>query len=122
MDEYAAGELREANDALSDVDELLQVDVTEKPIVNRLYYACFHAARAALHTRGFDPSTHQGVVSLFGREAVKKGDASGDDGRFVNEMRTYRTTADYEHEPLDVDINALYERTKTFVSDMDALA
>jgi hypothetical protein len=37
-------------------------------------------------------------------------------------MQTYWTTADYEHEPLDVDVNALYERTKTFVSDMEALA
>ncbi|MCH7659651.1 MAG: hypothetical protein IH933_03410 [Euryarchaeota archaeon] len=64
MDEYANEELEEAYDALSDVTELRKVDVTEKLIVNRLYYACFHAARAALHTRGFDPNTHK-VLSPY---------------------------------------------------------
>lgn len=96
MDEYAVEELERANEALSDA-AVLRNGGSKCGVVNRLYYACFHAARAALHTKGFDPDTHAGVLTLFGREIANQGDATGADGRFLNRMESYRTAADYEH-------------------------
>lgn len=95
MGEYAEEELQEANDALEDAQKMRQVGVTEKAVVTRLYYACFHAANAVIYAREFEPGTHQGTVRLFGREVVETGDATADDGRFLNDMRSYRQTADY---------------------------
>jgi Uncharacterized conserved protein related to C-terminal domain of eukaryotic chaperone, SACSIN len=80
--------LREAHDALSDA-AVLRDDGTDKAVVNRLYYACFHAAQAVLYVREFEPESHRGVISLFGQEIVLEGDASGADGRFLNELRDY---------------------------------
>ena len=58
MADYAAEEMQEALDALSDAKKMQQADVTEKATITRLYYACFHAANAVLYAKGFDPQTH----------------------------------------------------------------
>ncbi len=89
MAEYPDEELQEARDALSDA-AILKGEGTDKAVVNRLYYACFHAAQAVLYSKGLEPRTHQGVAMLFGREVVLGGEASEDDGRFLNELRDYR--------------------------------
>lgn len=76
MDEYVDEELQEAKDALTDAKILHGTQGTDKAVVNRLYYACFHAVNAVLHTKGFDPTTHQGTLRLFGKEVVTEGDAT----------------------------------------------
>lgn len=120
MSDYAAEELEEAHDALSDA-AVLRDDGTDKALVNRLYYACFHAAQAVLYTKGFEPGSHRAVVSLFGQEVVLDDEASKDDGRFLNELRDLREQADYDHEPIEADTEALFARTDAFVTDMEAL-
>ena len=120
MDEYAEEELRHASEALSDAEILLDGG-SERAVINRLYYACFHAAQAVLYERGFDPDTHGGVLTLFGRELVRAGDATGDDGRFFNEIQAYRLAADHEHGSLTADADELFERTTEFVTDMREL-
>lgn len=120
MTEYAAEELREARDALSDAG-VLRDGGTDKAVVNRLYYACFHAAQAVLYAKGFEPGSHRGVVSLFGQEVVLNGEASKNDGRFLNELRDLREQADYDHEPVEADVDELFERTEEFVADMESL-
>lgn len=121
MVEYADEEMQEARDALADAEKMLEAGVTEKAVVTRLYYACFHAANAVLYAKGFEPQTHQGTMRLFGREVVKTGDATGEDGRFLNDMRSYRQTADYTHDPIEVDVDELVQRARTFVREMDGL-
>lgn len=121
MAEYVEEELREANDALSDA-AVLKNGGTDKAIVNRLYYACFHAAQSVLYSQGFEPKTHQGVVSLFGQHVVLTGETSKADGRFPNELRDYRQQADYGHDPITADVDELFERATVFVADMEALA
>ncbi|MFB6312111.1 MAG: hypothetical protein ABEH64_13130 [Salinirussus sp.] len=44
-------------------------------MINRLYYAAFHAVQAVLYDRGFEPTSHGGVLSLFGSEIIAAGDA-----------------------------------------------
>lgn len=51
MDEYTTEEFERANEALADATKLRQTGRTDRAIVNRLYYAYFHAATAVLHTR-----------------------------------------------------------------------
>lgn len=89
--------------------------------MNRLYYACFHAAQAALYDRGFDPDSHGGVLSLFGSEIVVEGDASREQGRLLNDLSTLRKQADYEYGPVDTDINELLSRAEGFVATMDTV-
>jgi uncharacterized protein (UPF0332 family) len=121
MDEYAEREVQQAHNALSDARKLREAGGTEGAVINRLYYACFHAAQAVPHTRGHDPTTHGGVLMLFGQEIVATGEATRDDGRFFNEMQSYRLAADYEHGQIDVDVSNRIERTETFVRDMEGL-
>jgi uncharacterized protein (UPF0332 family) len=117
--EYPTKELEEAKAALSDADVLRQHDGTDNAIVNRLYYACFHTAKAVLYAKGFEPTSHQGVVSLFGEEVVLNGEATRADGRFFNQLRDHRQRADYKHDPVPADVDALFGRAKQFVVDMD---
>lgn len=124
MEEYAEEQLQEARDVLSDADVLRQGGGRTESVVNRLYYASFHAAKAVLHTRGFDPTTHGGVVSVFGQEMVENGAATPDDGRFLNNLQDERTAADYsyDYDSLGVDIEDRFARTEKFIADMEALA
>lgn len=38
---------------------------------NRFYYACFHAAQAALVHGGFSAHTHAGTISTFGLHFIR---------------------------------------------------
>jgi len=63
---------------------------------SRAYYAVFHAACALLLSKGLEPSTHRGVVSLIGEHFVKTGALSADLGRMVSRMQRDREDADYQ--------------------------
>ena len=41
--------------------------------VSRSYYAMFYAAEAILLTKNLNPSSHKGVITLFGEHFVKAG-------------------------------------------------
>lgn len=58
-----------------------------------------------LYVKGFEPESHQGVISLFGQKVVMDGEASGADGRFLNELRDYREQADYDHGPIEANVD-----------------
>lgn len=120
-DQYADEELRKARSALHDARTMAAVDVSDEAVVNRLYYACFHAANAVLYARGLEPSTHKGTISLFGEEFVLDGLVSRERGRFLNRLRDYREQADYGHEPISVDLAEYLERSEAFVGEMDRL-
>lgn len=114
-------QLRQARQALSDATGAHDAELSDAVIVNRLYYACFHAAQAVLYERGYQPESHGGVLSLFGSEVVVEGDASRDRGRFLNDLSTLRKQADYGYEPLDEDIEELLDETTSFVETMEGL-
>lgn len=121
MREYASEELEKATAALSDARVLVEGDATEAAIVNRLYYACFHAARAALYASGEDPNSHRGTIALFGSTLVVDGPATRDDGRFLNRMKDYREQADYGYDEISAETDSLYDRTEAFVDSMSAI-
>ncbi len=110
-------EIELAYGALADADAI-RGRGTDRGVVSRLYYACFHAAQAVLYNRGFAHPLHGAVSRLFGREIVLNGDATKTDGSFLNNMYNKRQQADYRQSPPTGDVDALYERTETFVADM----
>jgi uncharacterized protein (UPF0332 family) len=62
--EEADAELRRAEEALRAARLLLGADAPESA-ASRLYYAVFHATRAALLVRGRSSKTHSGQITLF---------------------------------------------------------
>lgn len=63
--------------------------------VNRLYYSCFYAVSALMHTEGMSSSKHSGVKALFNQHWVKTGKITKDKGRFYNQLFESRQEADY---------------------------
>lgn len=121
MSEPVTEEMGAARDALTDARILKDNHGSDAAVVNRLYYACFHATRAVLYDRGHEPASHQGVTSLFGEKIVLEGDASREDGRFLSELYDQRQRADYQFGPPSSDTEELYDRACDFVDDMDGL-
>ncbi|MFN2543404.1 MAG: HEPN domain-containing protein [Actinomycetota bacterium] len=62
--EQARLELEHALEALEE-SRVLMMSGTMRGSISRLYYAVFHAARAALLVRGCYSKTHSGQITLF---------------------------------------------------------
>ncbi|WP_233553858.1 HEPN domain-containing protein [Halococcus sp. IIIV-5B] len=88
-------EIQQAQQALDDAAKAQDADLSDAAVINRLYYAAFHSVQAVLYDREFDPTSHGGVLSLFGSEVIAVGDASRDDGRFFSQLSELRQQADY---------------------------
>lgn len=114
-------ELQQAHQALDDATKARGAGVSDAAVINRLYYAGFHAVQAVLYERGFEPTSHGGVRSLFGAEVIVAGDATREDGRFLSQLSELRQQADYGYGDLDADVGALLTRTQQLVSEMEAL-
>ncbi|WP_415382995.1 HEPN domain-containing protein [Halosimplex sp. TS25] len=119
--EYVEEELSKARVALGDAESLVTSGGSDAGIVNRLYYACFHAAQAALYDCGVEPSSHGAVRNLFGEHLVLDGDMSRDQGRLLTTLADLRQQADYGYAPIDEDVASLFERTQQFVDDIGRL-
>jgi len=63
--------------------------------VNRFYYACFHAARAALLACGDEPKTHTGVRTQFNRRFVQTGQFDAITAAALASLQQEREDADY---------------------------
>lgn len=74
-----------------------------------------------LYDRGHEPTSHGGVLALFGSEVVAAGDATRERGRFLNQPAELRKQADYGYGDLDADVDELLSRTQQLVAEMDDL-
>jgi uncharacterized protein (UPF0332 family) len=63
--------------------------------MNRVYYACFHAASAALLHEGREFVKHSGVRAAIHRDLIQTGKLAADLGRFYDEAFEARQEADY---------------------------
>lgn len=79
----AAGDLLASNGLFTDA-------------VTRYYYACFHAARAAVLSRDLEPLTHTGVRTEFARQFVHSGLLARELGRILTALQKEREDADYQ--------------------------
>ncbi|WP_276259801.1 HEPN domain-containing protein [Haloglomus litoreum] len=120
-DRYVREELDKARDALTDAEALLAADGSTEGVVNRLYYAAFHAAQAVLYDRDVEPGSHGGVRNRFGEELVLEGPATREQGRLLTTLADLRQQADYGYEPISADPGELHDRTRAFVEAMTDL-
>ena len=116
------GQLRQAKQALSDAEGAQDAELSDTVVINRLYYACFHAAQAVLYYRGHSLTTHGGVLTLFSSEIVGEGDAPREDGRFLNDLGELRKQADYDYGSVNENVDEILAQTRQFVSKMASLA
>jgi uncharacterized protein (UPF0332 family) len=75
---------------------VLLADGDPNGAVNRIYYALYHAATAALLRLGESvPKTHSGLIARFGAAVVSTGSLAPELGRLINEVEQLRLAADY---------------------------
>lgn len=64
-------------------------------IINRLYYACYHATRALLLTKDLIPKTHTGVIAMLHKHFVLEGLFDISKAAFFNKLLQERIDDDY---------------------------
>lgn len=114
-------ELERARDALHDAQVLFKGGGTDAGVINRLYYAAFHAAQAVLYDRNENPSSHGHVRQQFGQHVVLQGDAKREEGRLLGTLYDYRQAADYGAGSSPGDVGALVGDVEEFVTKMNSL-
>ena len=62
---------------------------------NRYYYACFHATHALLVANELTAKTHEGLLTVFGKEFILTGKFDKKFGILLNRMEQLRKKADY---------------------------
>lgn len=109
-----------AERTLEDANKAFEEEMLISTIQNRIYYAIFYAAQAALISEGFDTGSHQGVKIKIGEVLIKQRGLEREWGRFFSQQQTYREQADYQ---IDVDIEreeleAYLEKSEEFIQKM----
>lgn len=67
-----------------------------KMVMNRSYYAIFHAIRAVNSLEKFDSSKHKGVISHFNKEHVKTGEFPTDISKMIGDAMDCRQKSEYD--------------------------
>lgn len=91
-------------------------------LVNRMYYAAFHAVSALLIHNEKQVHTHRGALATFNRDFVQTGIFSVDEGHLFSKLEGMRERGDYncfidatedEIVPLIEPLNALIAKIKS---------
>ncbi len=84
-----------AEECLSSADALIEME-DYLAVLNRSYYAIFHAVRATLTLDGVDREKHSGVISFFLQNYVKIGVFDKKYSGIAQEAFEVRQESDYE--------------------------
>lgn len=87
-------EMTLADEELRAAEHLLAVGL-HRIGMTRAYFAAFHAVRAILFARGFEPKSHQGALHLFNLHFVKAGHFAPATSRLLARLQKFREEADY---------------------------
>ena len=87
--------MERAQKCLNSADNLLSME-DYLAVLNRSYYAIFHAVRSILALDGIDRKKHSGVISYFQQNYVKTEIFNKEFSRIVQEAFEVRQEADYE--------------------------
>jgi uncharacterized protein (UPF0332 family) len=63
--------LTEARESLAEAKVLLREKMSNRSVMNRLYYTMFYAVLAVMQDKQIGASKHSGVIAAFDREFVK---------------------------------------------------
>lgn len=94
-------------------------------LVNRMYYAVFHAVSALLIHNALQVHTHRGALNAFNKEFVRTGIFSIEEGRLFSQLEGLRERGDYncfidasedEVVPLIEPLKALINKIKQEIS------
>jgi len=66
-----------------------------KDAMSRMYYALLHQIRALLLTKGLEPETHDGALTLLSLHFVKEKIIAHTDAHLFARLMKYREEADY---------------------------
>ena len=92
-------------------------------VVNRLYYAVFHAVSALLIKDGHNVSTHKGTLVMFGEHYVKTGIFPTDASKLYIKLQTMREKSDYNcvYFTTADEMQPLFEPVREFISKVGSL-
>ena len=91
-------------------------------LVNRMYYAIFHAVSELMIHNAISIHTHRGALNAFNKEFVRTGVFTEDEGHLFSKLEGLRERGDYncfvdatedEIVPLIEPLKALIEKIKT---------
>ena len=95
-------------------------------LVNRMYYAIFHAVSALMIHNAISIHTHRGALNAFNKEFVRTGVFSEEEGHLFSKLEGMRERGDYncfvdateeEIVPLIEPLKVLIEKIKAKVSE-----
>ena len=93
-------------------------------LVNRMYYAAFHAVSALMIHNAISVHTHRGALNAFNKEFVRTGVFSADEGHLFSKLEGMRERGDYncfvdateeDVVPLIEPLKALIEKIKSTI-------
>jgi len=88
-------EIELAEEILMDA-ELMFKNNRLRSLVNRAYYAMFHATKAILLYFGTDCSSHPGAINRFGEYVIKKGLVKEELAKSLHRAYRLREKSDYQ--------------------------
>jgi uncharacterized protein (UPF0332 family) len=109
--------IRQAEESLKEAQVLKDQGMSNRSIMNRLYYAMFYAILALLQEKGLGTSKHFGAISLFDREFVKTGLIEKTYSKALHRAFFLRQKGDYleEAEVSTEDIQEMIPQAKDLV-------
>ena len=111
-----------ASEALDDARRLAEGGGSERSILNRAYYAMFHAVLSLANLKGFAPRKHQGAIAFFDKEFVHTGVFAKEMSADLHEAFDLRLEADYAElsEPTEREASATLEKAVRFTANVEA--
>jgi uncharacterized protein (UPF0332 family) len=118
QDALARHRIERARETLREADLMIE-QRHYNAALNRVYYAAFYAARAALALHRVDSSKHSGVIALFQLHVVKTGAISDDVARVLPKAFTKRLQTDYGDfkEATAEEVANLRSSAETFIAE-----
>ncbi|MDY6773612.1 MAG: HEPN domain-containing protein [Candidatus Nanohaloarchaea archaeon] len=121
MSESSSEFLDLSDEALDDYRKAKKAGTSVRTLYNRLYYASFYAAKAALLAVGEEPKTHRGTANLLFQVLYQEKDmVKKDTAAFLSTIQRKRDEADYQTEFDDTveDVEDTEKKAKEFINRM----
>lgn len=111
-----------AHTFLAEANKMVELGIWDLA-ANRFYYACFHAAQAALVNEGLSAHTHAGTISVFGLNFVKTQRIPVSLGAFFSRMEQLRMKADYNcnYDVTQDDVESMVRPAHDFIAAIEQI-
>lgn len=107
-----------SDQALNDVEVMMESDVSVRALYNRLYYGLFYAAKAALLSEGVGAKTHRGTADrVFQVLYDEKELFEREEAILLQRLQQKRDQADYE-----LEVNFELEEFRSDLEDVKSFA